>query len=255
MTSKKISEIVREHFPTSSVHQARLQIYQPTRRPKWEERRIETAWGSATVRGRIGQVHADIIEAICFFAEDHRVIDATGHLQLLVDPHKIRTSVGAGSRYSHDTLWRMITELRETSITIEIPRLGIKVLGGILDRVEESKATRINPLDGKDRALWRVTLDPAFSSFISNDLHLHYDPQDLSKLPTGVAQAVARFVLTHRNQPRGGWHLDTLIESVGASGSAQTLRNRRRDMNKSSDALNLLGISLENNRVFLTAKP
>src|SRR5690554_1146804 len=85
-----------EQLPTSTAHQARLQLYQPTRRPKWAERVIETPWGTATVRGKIGQVHADIVESICRHAEDHRIVAATGHLQVLVDPYKVRVSVGGG---------------------------------------------------------------------------------------------------------------------------------------------------------------
>lgn len=248
-TTPPVKELMQD-VPTSTVHQARLQIYQPTRRPQWSERKIEAAWGSALIRGRIGQVHADIVEALCFCAEDHRVLEPSGHLQLLVDPYKVRVSVGAGKAYSMDTLWRMMSELREASITLEVPKLKLKVLGGILDRVEESPATRLNRFNGKPRQLWRVTFDPAFALMLASDMHLHYNPLTLAKIPTGVAQAIARLILTHRDQPKGGWLIDNLIDAVGAGGSSQTVRNRRRDVNKSADALAEIGIVVKDNRIY-----
>ena len=241
-------EVLRD-LPTTTVHQARLQLYQPTRRPQWLERVIETPWGSATVRGKLGQVHADIIEAICRLAEDHRAIPQTGHLQLLVDPYKVRTCVGGGTAYSKDTLWRMLTELREVSITLEVPSQKLKVLGGILDRVEESTATRVNPVTGKPRQLWRVTLDPAFVAMLEGDLKLHYDPAPLAKIETGVAQAIARHILTHRDQPTGGWLLDGMIKTVGAGGDSETMRNRRRDVHKCELTLKSVGIVVVGNRL------
>lgn len=243
-----VGEVFRQ-LPTSTAHQARLQLYQPTRRPVWMERIIETPWGTAKVRGKLGQVHADIIEAICRHAEDYRMVPVTGHMQLLVDPYKVRVTVGGGKAYSRDTLWQMLTELRETSITLEVPSRGLKVLGGILDRVEESPATRYNKLTGRPRHLWRVTLDPAFAGLLHEDLSLHYDPAPLAKIETGVAQAIARHILTHRDQPTGGWQMDKLIELVGAGGDSVTMRNRRREVHKSAATLLAVGIRVEDGRM------
>lgn len=247
-----VAEVLK-HVPTSTAHQARLQLYQPTRRPQWMERIITTPWGTATVRGKIGQVHADIIEAICRHAEDHRTVAATGHLQILVDPYRVRVSVGGGTAYSKDTLWRMLTELREVSITLEVPSQGLKVLGGILDRVEESPATRINHLTKKPRQLWRVTLDPAFAAMLRDDLQLYYDPAPLAKIETGVAQAIARHILTHRDQPTGGWLIDNLIKAVGADGDSVTMRHRRREIRGCAESLKTVGLIVEDDRIYREA--
>jgi len=240
---------VFQSLPTSTANQARLQVYQPTRRPTWQSRVIENAWGRATIRGKVGQVHADIVESICRLARDHRLIEQTGHLQVLVDPYQVRLSVGGGKPYSADTLWNMLTELREVSITVEIPSRGIKVLGGILDRVEESPATEVNPLTRQERHLWRVTFDPAFAALFANDLALNYDPAPLAKIETGVAQAVARHILTHRNAPQGGWKIDALIDQVGAGGDSTTVRNRRRDIHKCAESLASVGLRIEGDRI------
>lgn len=247
--SAKAVELLRQ-IPTSTAHQARLQLYQPTRRPVWQERKIITPWGVATVRGKIGQVHADIIEAICRHAEDHRYIEMTGNMQILVDPYKVRVTVGGGKPYSKDTMWRMLSELREVSVTLEAPSIGLKILGGILDRVEESSATRYNPLTGSTRKLWRVTLDPAFTAMLQADLHLNYDPAPLAKIETGIAQAIARHILTHRDQPSGGWSLDSLIHIVGAGENSVAMRHRRREVYASADSLKAVGVIVEEGRVY-----
>lgn len=239
-------------IPTSTAHQARLQLYQPTRRPVWKERRIEGSWGTALVRGKIGQVHADIVEAICRNAEKIREIEPTGHLQVLVDPYKVRMSVGGGTPYSHATLWKMLRELRETSIVLEVPSQNLKILGGLLDRVEESPAKRLNPLTQQDRSLWRVTFDPAFSLMLKNDLSLHYDPAPLAKIESGVSQAIARHILTHRSAPQGGWMLDSLLTLVGIPDDAVTRRNRRREVRNCAAQLQTLGIEVEGDRVFMS---
>lgn len=236
-------------IPTTTAHQARLQLYQPTRRPQWQKRVIDTPWGKATVRGKLGQVHADIIEAICRHAEDYRLIPETGSLQILVDPYRVRVTVGGGKPYAKDTMWSMLQELRETSILLEVPTKELKVLGGILDRVEESPATRMNRLTGKERALWRVTLNHAFTALLQADLHLTYDPAPLAKIETGVAQAIARHILTHKTQPQGGWMLDSMIDLVGAGGTSVDMRNRRRDVRKCVASLRAVGIVLEGTRL------
>lgn len=240
---------VLKAMPTTTAHQARLQLYQPTRRPTWQERVIETPWGTATVRGKIGQVHADIIEAICRHAEDHRIIAATGHMQILVDPYKVRVTVGGGKAYSRDTLWRMLTELREVSVTLEVPGRNLKILGGILDRVEQSPATRVNRVTGGLRQLWRVTLDPAFAAMLRNDLQLYYDPAPLAKIEAGVAQAIARHILTHREMPSGGWVIDNLIRAVGAGGDSVAMRHRRRELHACTESLKAVGIVIEDGRL------
>lgn len=244
------ADVFFKTLPTTTVHQARLQLYQPTRRPTWQERVIATPWGTAKVRGKIGQVHADIIEAICRHAEDYRYIPGTGHLQLLVDPYKVRVSVGGGAAYSKDTLWRMVTELRETSITLEAPSQGLKVLGGILDRVDESLATKPHPVTGKPRRLWRVTLGHSYITMLGGEQLLYDKQTSLAKIETGVAQAIARYCLSC-GPTAGSWDLDTLIHLVGAGagGRSETMRNRRRDVLNSVKSLREVGVFIEGDRV------
>jgi hypothetical protein len=242
--------LVGQALPTSTVHLSRLQIFQPTRRPVWQERTIETPWGRAAVHGRIGQAHADVLESICRYAELSRVVLDTGHLVLLLDPYKIRVTVGAGVAYSQTTLWRLLAELREVSIMLDIPSRKIKMCGGILSSVVESTATRPNNLTRQDRSMWRVALEPSFALLMKRDLPLHYDPAPLAKLTAGIAQAVARHVLTYQESSEDGWLVDTLIQAVGAGGvNNAELRKRRMELKASGEQLASLGIIIEEGRV------
>jgi hypothetical protein len=235
-------------IPTSTAHQSRLQLFQPTRRPKVLARTIETSWGTATVNGKIGQVHADILEAFCRQAKAFRV-SATGQIQILVDPYKIRTSVGGGKEYSGDTLWKMIEEIKSVTIELRAPAQKIRVMGGILDLIEESPATVISH-NGKPRQLWRVTFNAAFSMLLAEDLALTYDPAPLAKLKAGISQAIARHILTHKDQPNGGWVLDDLIKTVGAGETPTAMKDRRKEIRADSESLANVGVILDGKRLF-----
>lgn len=253
-SAKVSAALLGRLLPTSTAHQSRLQIFQPTRRPKWQERRIETPWGLATVRGCIGQVHADVLESLCRYAEASRVVPETGHLMLLVDPYKIRVTVGAGEAYSKTTFWRLLTELRKVSVMLDISSPQIKMLGGILSSVAGSTATRPNRLTpGRDRSMLRVTLEPSFALLMAEDHPFYYDPAPLAKLKCGIAQAVARHVLTHRESPQGGWLIDTLIQAVGAGGvNNADLRKRRMELNARRELFAEIGIVIKDGRVTKT---
>lgn len=228
-------------------------------------RKIATPWGTATVTGKLGQAHADFVEAVLRNAEAWRDY-GEGQLQVRVDPYRVRTSMGGGKKISYEQMWQVAGEVRRASIdmVIERPGGGLRVHGGILDLIVESRQRVTDPAatlrrtaicdsdeatDG-GRALWEVTLNAAFVTLIGSDLSLNYDPQPLARLATGIAQALARFVFTHRNQPQGGWKVDTLIAAVGASDGAQAIRDRRRELKRDAAKLAEVGIVLSGDRVF-----
>ena len=192
-----------DNLPTTTVHQARLQMYQPTKKPQKTSQKIETSWGTVTVDGKIGQVHASLMEALFICAEKTRNFD-DGRIQLLVDPHKVRKMTYGGSEGSHEGIWRLLKDLMAVVIEFEVPSQKLRALGHILEDVEDSEKTKINPLTGKQRPLWRVTVAKAFMKINYEDLPLHYDPQKIAKLDTGIGQAVARHVATHKQVPCGG---------------------------------------------------
>jgi hypothetical protein len=233
--------------PTSTATQARVALFQPSQRPiqktgEW----IDTAWGRCMVSGRLGQRHADIIESLFFVAEKKRVL-TDGGVEILVDPAKVRTTL-SDSGYSHARLWSHLREIM--AAVIEIQTNDFRVMGHIIDSVLESPATRPDPLTGGKRHMWRVRIGSAFVGLIGADLHIYRDPAPIARLQHGITQAVARHILTHTKEPRGGWHIDNIIEVVsGGEITNQSMRDGRRRIRAESAKLLDLGISIDGDRI------
>jgi len=236
-----------DDLPTTTVHQARLQIFQPTRRPKDQIRVIESPWGSAVIDGKLGQAHADFLESIFFHAEKKRQLE-DGRIQILIDPHTIRMILGGGKQCSGEQLTKVQDEIMKVLVEVKIPDQDIDEKGHIIDLIEKSSFTKRNPLGGQ-RQMWRVTISRPFVRLMGKDLGLHYNPAPIACLTTGVAQAVARHCATHKNQPTGGWHIDGLIKVVGCSEKEQSMKDRRRDLQKDKDGLKHLGLIVEDGRI------
>lgn len=236
-----------EVTPTSTALQARVLLYQPTQRPR--ERQgdwIETKHGRCRVIGRLGQRHADVIEAIMYVAEREREV-SDGGIELLVDPAKVRRTL-SDHNYSLSRIQALLRDLRSATVEIITPELedtGERIIGGLIDHVVPSHKTRHNPLTGGQRNLWRVRLGIALVMLLEHDLRLYYSPSPIARLRHGVSQAVARHVLTHKHDPNGGWHTDTLLRAVyGQNVTSMELRNGRRRLKDDIEGLRAVGIEL-----------
>jgi len=239
--------------PTSTTLQARVLLFQPSRRPQelvgeW----IESSFGRCRVTGRLGQRHADTLESMLYVAERRRDI-SDGGIELLVDPAKLRR-VLSESQYSYQQIKKLLSELRAATIEIITPELeeaGDSIIGGLIDHVIPSPCTRHDPLTGGKRNLWRVRLGIALTVLLERDLELYYSPRPIARLKYGISQAITRHVLTHKNIPNGGWHLDTLIHAVTAGEcNLAKLRNHRRRVRADIEGLSEIGIQIDvSNRV------
>lgn len=233
--------------PTSTALQARVLLYQPTQRPR--ERQgdwLETKFGRCRVTGRLGQRHADVVEALLYVAERRREV-SDGGIELLVDPARVRRTLSDHS-YSLNRIQALLRDLRSATVEIVTPELehsGDRIIGGLIDHVVPSPKTRYNPLTGGQRNLWRVRLGIALVMLLERDLRLYYSPEPIARLQHGVSQAVARHVLTHQHNPSGGWHTDTLLRAVyGQDITSMALRNGRRRLKQDGEGLRKIGIEL-----------
>ena len=86
---------------------------------------------------------------------------------------------------------------------------------------------------------------------LERDLSLYYPPGPIARLQHGISQAVARHVLTHKHDPAGGWHLDTLIRAVcGERISSKEMINGRYRLKRDAADLRKMGIDIDaENRV------
>jgi len=204
---------------TRPLTPARVRLFQPSIRPvmlagQW----METAWGRCRVTGRLGQRHADMLDALLFCAEKRKDEDA-GTVKLLVDPARVRkvlsekrSEAGGLSRFSLEQCWTLLKELRACTIEVDTPRL--RIMGGIIESAEYSKKqTKIDPLNGETRRLWVVRLGKAWTELMNLDMTSSGDPAPICRLERGISKAAARFMLTHSTakQPNGGWTIDAVI--------------------------------------------
>ena len=234
-----------EVAPTSTALQARVALFQPSQRPTLQKNKhFITSYGECSVTGRLGQRHADLLEALLFCAEKKREI-SDGGIELLVDPANVRKTL-SDSRYSYEQIEKLLVELRTATITIRATNLDFPIIGGLLDHVIPSPMTRHDPLTGGERSLWRVRLGIALVMLLENDLALYYQPAPLARLRHGVSQAVARHVLTHKNTPVGGWHLNTLLKAVyGNQPTSKQLSNARTRIKDDYKRMEELGILID----------
>jgi hypothetical protein len=239
--------------PTSTVLLARLMIYQPSQRPqKREGQWVHSSFGRCKVIGRLGQRHADILESMLYVAECSRKI-SDGGMELLIDPAKLRRML-SDHQYSHGRIKKLLIDLRAATVEIvtpELERSGESIIGGLIDHVIPANKTSRDPLTGGVRYFWRVRLGVALVMLLDSDWPLRYSPAPIARLQHGISQALARHVFTHKHDPAGGWHLDTLIRSVGGDEiSAKMMRNWRCRLREDAKNLYEMGIEIDTeNRV------
>jgi hypothetical protein len=226
---------------------------------------VPTSWGLIRIKARLGQQHADVLEAICYSHESKKNL-ADGSIKLKVDPAKVRRlsrqsgGVGYNVAGKSTTLQRIIDDLQQAIVEIIEPE-HLASQGQILGFVEKAvrsdgtEITRPDPLTGKVRPMWSVTLGPVLSRLVEADIWLGYNPAPIARLRHGISQAVARHILTHKGAPAGGWRLDGLIETVAGKLNHQQLRDRRRELREDAGLLKeTLGIIVEGDRITKIAR-
>ena len=233
---------------TNNARTARGRIFQHTQVPNiWSE--IETdlpGVGTVRVAGKVGQRHELLMEAINFHAIKTRRLE-NGVLAVLVDMHDLRkTLTGKGKeRYGVAGVLKLAKALRQVTVSGQ----DVPFVDGILNQLIPTSATIPHPIPGRPpRPLWRAEFTACWAAWLDADpVHLHYDPRLLAGIRSGVAAAVTRLILTHRDQPQGGWILDRLIRTVGV----EPTRWVRQDVRVDSEAMAAAGVRVIGDRVFL----
>ena len=238
-----------DKLPTATAHQSRLQLFQPTRRPKPIEEIIKTAWGSIRIKGRLGQAHADILEAILSGSEKHAKLE-DGRIKLLIDPYQI---MKIANQPSWSTFKKNLDDLMQALIEIKEPE-HLRCLGHLIDHIDKAvradgtSVTKRNPLGG-EREMWRVEIGKAGTMLIEKDLKLYYQTKEIASLKYGISQAVARHILTHKIEPNGGWKLDELISNLCPGINPENRRHRRHEIQEDKTCLEKIGVLIWCGRV------
>jgi hypothetical protein len=237
-------------IPTATVNENRIAIFQPTDRPKERTTVIQIKDGTVKVVGKLGQAHKDLLELIRYMRIDFGYT-RDGRLAFLVDPYRLRKGMSAEKgEYSYERFWKIIEDLIRTYIEIETPTL--KAAGSFLTHVVESKIEVPHSKTGKPRKLMRIEFSKLGTTLIEEDIKIFYDPIPIAQLKHGISKAVARYVKSHKNQPNGGWKLDTILKAMlGEDAKTQAIKNAKRFLRKDVERLKKCGIFIENDRVFL----
>ncbi|PZP62253.1 MAG: ABC transporter ATPase [Azospira oryzae] len=236
----------------ASLIAARTAIFSPSQRPGksgWSEW-IETPYGKVRKSGRLGQRHQDLLEAMLYHnLARARTKDKRVHL--LVDPHDIRMALG--SHYSHEQIQVLIKELTEA--VVEVKAGEFHAMGHLVDTVVWSdKHLLANPIAReRGRKLWRVTLGAVGSALVTDDILLTRDPAPIAALDHGIAQAVARWCLSHKDQPKGGWRIDCVLNALCVP-HGKPARDARYRLRASAEGLARLGLTIENDRITKTTQ-
>jgi hypothetical protein len=237
----------KPHFPTNTIHAVRLCLFQATRRPQKIEQIIETSFGKIRVKGRLGQTHLDIFEAICYSRE--RKQDEDDRIKILVDPWEIKKK---SNQLSGSTLEKMLDDLMQAIIEIIEPE-RLACTGHLIDHIDKAYRQDGSPIMRtgrfKERQLWTVHLGKAFCTLIKKDIWIGYDPTGIARLDHGISQAVARHVLSHKDMPIGGWRLKTLIHAAAGDVSDEMRWKYTERVKADAEKMAQIGIFLENGRV------
>jgi len=233
------------HLAVATVHENRLPIFDPTNRPQERKKVMTTPYGNIIVQGRLGQRHKDLLEIVRVIAETIGKT-ADSRLCILVDLYLLRKKIG--KYYSYETLMQLFKDLLRTNIELEIPHLihlniGFNPTGQFLESVIPIK-------DGKKVKL-RIEFGKFGTLLYAKDIKIFYDPEPISKMNHGISKAIARYCLSHRNQPKGGWKLDTLIYAVlGKDAKEYEIRKARKRIREDAEMLKSCGIEIIGDRIF-----
>jgi ABC-type transporter Mla MlaB component len=243
---KSGKQVLRSTLPTMTVTPARVRLFEASQRPLTRDGAwLQTSWGRCRVVGRLGQRHADLLEAILHSAARWRDTDDET-IELLVDPAKVRRKL-SDTGHSGERIAKWLDELM--AVVIEIDTAKLHVLGHLIDHVKNSLNTHYNALGG-ERHWWVVRLGIPLCELLRADYPLYYDPAPLARLIHGISQAIARHLLTHSEEPNGGsWKLDGLIEAVAGELDSQARRNARRRVRADTAGLAKLGVIVDGDRV------
>jgi hypothetical protein len=234
-------------LPISTALQARVMLFQPSKKPRKETRVFETKYGICKVVGRLGQQHADVLEAIMTTYKAKRT--NANKIEVLIDPYKVRKLL-SDAVYSTSTLKHILEDMITTLIEIKAKHhkgSEFLIMGAMVSSVKVIQKNEKDNL-GNNKTEWLITFGEALCELIDKDLHLYYETQPINKLKSGITQAIIRFLLTHKDVPNGGWTLDYCIKSVAGECTAVKMAEYRQAVRKEVEGIKNCGFDFENDR-------
>lgn len=243
----------RNELMTAPVIASRTPVFAPSLKGGMTNWRISSVYGTASVKGKLTQVHRNILDAMFAFAIKTREL-GNGALEMLVDPYTITKETGSSRDYKW--LKAKLHDMKQADVEI-IDASGLQHFGGIVSEWREANVRVPMPggaLNG-ERPLLAVTISSVWMRLYNVKLTVSYKEliRDIAEQPSGVLQSLIRYCLTQRELNK---KLDTLLEEIGAITSS-TSRSQRFEIKKQVKAADLtgFGIEIKNEVVFYKQHP
>lgn len=227
---------------------------------------VNTSWGSATISSKsVGPRHQTLIDAVIALARRSLVHD-TGDITYEVDSAELRSAIG-WKAWSYEQMDAALDALGDTKVEVRSPDGKRRQWAKIIMRFADSegvdaparRATQpqlgrpdVPAKEGRNPprerqttggAIWHVTVGAEWLALMRESA-THY-PRAVWRLPV-AAQAVARFVLSHRDP---GMHIDTVLRAVGVTTHPGRARDR---LARHKDVLKAVGVDLDLDREWVS---
>jgi len=231
--------------------QNRLPIFEPTLKAKNGIRVFENRYGKLTVKGRLGQVHKNLLETIFYERELYDFFEDgdNKYLKVLYHEYKVKKYLTTGSTtYCHREYKQLIEDMKQAYVELETNK--VKVKGPLILEKTASKITKktkgnLPNLRGKEIPLAVITFGPVITTLFEKELRFTYDPKPILSLSSGISQAVVRFLKTHKNHPSAGYHLKPLVENLVENVEGEKWHDIRRFLKKDLETLKSIGIFID----------
>jgi len=206
----------------STVHQSRIPVFQPSRRPALlENKTFDTPNGSITLhRGRLGQAHRDVSDIMFLVAEKYEVRDR--RIVLTIDPYRLRKGLSPKGRsmFCAQQLIDCIRDMMDCTLTLRFRIPGkegklhkLNAIGSMISDIlvaqddpnipmRKLRNSALEETRGQEyRSLWEVHFGIGWSAFLGVDHLMPYRGhlETIIGMRHGVCQALARYCLSHNH--------------------------------------------------------
>lgn len=240
----------------------RVPIFAPTRRGSTVVcHHVESSWGSATITGRLDQRHRDVIDALLAVQQGHRQASVHGDVAVLVDSADLRRQLG-WDRWRYEHIISALRDLRAAEIEMRLGD-GTTSWSGILTHIMESasappprhrgaRSADITPEPGRTDvrggAMWEITVSGAWIA-LTRHLPCRY-PDAVLRMKRGVVQALARFILSHRDPQIS---INAALDAIGVDPRQRS--RARRWVRDEAESLAAVGVKVAGNMLTADERP
>jgi hypothetical protein len=249
---RKLLELRKQQpdIGVATISLNRLPIFQPTLRPKYQEKTFESRHGRINIRGRLGQNHKSLLETILYLRKLYDLDKEKMCLSVLYNEYEVKKYLTQGSTtYSHEWYKKLLMDMMHASFSVEEgKRASSRTL--IKDKKPSDNyyckaKSNLPDLKGEKISYMILEFGELASYLISQELKFTYDPKPIISLRNGISQALVRFLMTFTKHPSAGYHLQPLIEHLEGQMTNKRWWKIREYLKEDAERLENIGIVID----------